>query len=206
MGRSQAQFLTDFSRLHAHVLPHEEHPRGARRQPREAGFQRPQELRLVERAIGVLPRLGMLVPVPALVEEPVEVGGAALLVALVQRPPAALPPDRVDDLVLQDPGDPGAQVRAPFEAALRRERGEQRLLPRPPPRPDCEAARRRSAAGRRALLLPRPGSRQPRAPSIGRQVGELGDAVGAREDTLGSLQALGITRRRRGHDWLLGLF
>jgi hypothetical protein len=43
---------------------------------------------------------------------------------------AALAPDGVDDLVLEDPGEPGAQVRAPLETSFAGERRNQRLLHR----------------------------------------------------------------------------
>ena len=38
--------------------------------------------------------------------------------------------DRVDDLVLEDAGEPGAKLRPAGEAFFRRERGDQRFLDR----------------------------------------------------------------------------
>ena len=43
---------------------------------------------------------------------------------------AGEPPDGVDDLVLQDSGEPGAQVRARGERSLAGERGEESFLDR----------------------------------------------------------------------------
>src|SRR5688572_26372904 len=58
-------------------------------------------------------------------EERFELGRIALDGRLAPRAP-----DRVDDLVLEDPGEPGAQVRAPGEGRLARERGDERVLDR----------------------------------------------------------------------------
>ena len=130
MGRSNGELLTDFVSLQAGVLAEHEDLRRPRRQPGKAGFQRLQELLLVQRTVGVFPGLGVLAPVLALVEERVEVGGRRLGVLARERALAARAADRIDALVLEDPGDPGPQVGAALKACLRRERGEQRFLHR----------------------------------------------------------------------------
>jgi hypothetical protein len=63
----------------------------------------------------------------ALVEERVDLRGR---VVFGERHFARRAPHGIDALVLEDPGDPGAQIGAAFEAFLRRERREQRLLHR----------------------------------------------------------------------------
>jgi len=61
------------------------------------------------------------------VEERIEVLERAFA---FQRLLAARLSDRVDDLVLEDAGEPGAKLRATGEALLRRERGDERFLDR----------------------------------------------------------------------------
>jgi len=62
--------------------------------------------------------------VAARVEQGVELVGVDRLLEPVLRGTS----NRIDDLVLQYPGEPGTQVRAPGVAALGRERGEERFL------------------------------------------------------------------------------
>src|SRR4051794_17305443 len=124
------ELLADLVGLEARVLAQHEDLRGARREPGEAGFEHLQELLLLQRPVGILPGLRMLAPVLALVEERVEVGGGRLGIFAGQRAFAARAAHRVDALVLQDAGEPGAQVRAALEARLGFERREQRLLHR----------------------------------------------------------------------------
>ena len=123
MGRSNGEFFTDFVRLGAEVLAHQEHLPGARRQRGEALLQRLEERLLLERLLG--PGLRRLAPVAGAIEELVQVIRRQLGLG---RPLAAGAAQRVDDLVLEDPGEPGAQVRAPGEALFRGERREERFL------------------------------------------------------------------------------
>ena len=127
MRRGKAEFLTDLRRVEAEVLAHEEYPRGARRQPLEAGLEGREELLFVELALGIRPWRGVRAPMAALVEERVE-RRLVRLIAEGHLAPAAA--QGIDDLVLEDPGEPGAQVRAPLEARSARERSEQCFLDR----------------------------------------------------------------------------
>jgi hypothetical protein len=52
MGRSEAELLTDFRRLDAEVLPHQEHLSRARGELAQAFFKRGQELLVLERLLG----------------------------------------------------------------------------------------------------------------------------------------------------------
>jgi len=125
MGRRDAELLTDFFSLDAEMLAHEEHLCGARGQPGEAVFQHLEELLRFERLLG--PGLRRLAPVPGGVEERIQV--LERRVAL-QRLLALGTADGVDDLVLEDAGQPRAQLGAPGEALLGRERGDERFLDR----------------------------------------------------------------------------
>jgi hypothetical protein len=107
------------------VLAHEEQLGGAGGKLAEALFQHLEELLRLERLLG--PGLRRLAPVAGGVEERVEVLERRLA---FQRLLAARLADRVDDLVLEDAGEPGAQLRAPGEALLGRERGDERFLDR----------------------------------------------------------------------------
>ena len=71
------------------------------------------------------PGLRRIAPVAALVEQGVEVVGGELGLG---RALARGPADGVDDLVLEDSGDPRAQVRSTGEAFLGGERREKRFL------------------------------------------------------------------------------
>src|SRR2546423_4119419 len=124
MGGGYSELLADLVRVEAHVLAQHEDLRGARGQRREAGLERAQELLLVQRAVGIVPGPGMLAPVLALVEERVEVLRRGLGVLARERAFAAGAAHRVDALVLEDPGHPGAQVGAALEARLGRQRRE----------------------------------------------------------------------------------
>ena len=125
MGRGDAEFLTNFFRLDPEVLAHEEHACRARRQPGEAVLEDLQELLRFERLLG--PGLRRLAPVAGGVEERIEVLERAFP---FQRLLAARLSDRVDDLVLEDAGQPGAELGAAGEAFLRGERRDERFLDR----------------------------------------------------------------------------
>ena len=66
MGRGDAELLTDFFRLDAEVLAHEEHLRRAGRELAQALFQSFKELLRFERLLG--PRLRRLAPVASGIE------------------------------------------------------------------------------------------------------------------------------------------
>ena len=125
MRRGDAEFLTDFCRLDAEVLAHEEHLCCAGGQPAKALLEHLQELLALERLLG--PGLRRLAPVAGGIEQCVEVLERRVA---FQGLLAARFADRVDDLVLEDAGQPGAQLRAPGEALLGRERGDERFLDR----------------------------------------------------------------------------
>jgi hypothetical protein len=125
MGRGEAQLLTDLGRFDAQMLAHQEHLAGARGELAQALFQRGQELLVLERLLGPVPR--RLAPVAGGVEQGVQV--LERRVGL-ERLFAARLADRVDDLVLEDAGQPGADLRAAGEGLLRGERGEERFLDR----------------------------------------------------------------------------
>ena len=123
MGRGDAELLTDFCRLGTQVLAHEEHPAGARGQPAEALFQDLEELLALERLLG--PGLRRLAPVAGGIKQGVEILQPGLaLQGLLPRGAA----NGVDDLVLEDAGQPGAQLRAAGEALLRGERRDEGFL------------------------------------------------------------------------------
>jgi len=125
MGRGEAQFLTDFCRFDAEVLAHQEHLSRARGQSSEALFQRGQELLVLERLLG--PVRWALAPVARGIEEGIQILERRF--AFERRfPPRTA--NGVDDLVLQDAGQPGADLGAAGEALLRGERGQQRFLDR----------------------------------------------------------------------------
>ncbi len=104
------------------MLAHHETLRGLRRKAREAFLELHEELRLLERRLRLLPGARQLEPVPFLVEQGVE-----FLLRSCRRL-ARRAPDAVDDLVLEDAGEPGAQVRAAAEAGFAGQGGEQGLL------------------------------------------------------------------------------
>ena len=125
MGRGDTELLTDFFRVDAEVLAHEEHLCGAGGKLAEALFQHLEELLRLERLLG--PGLRRLAPVAGGVEERVEVLERRFA---FQRLLAARLADRVDDLVLEDAGQPGTELRAAGEAFLRGERRDERFLDR----------------------------------------------------------------------------
>lgn len=125
MGRREAQLLTDFCRLDAEVLAHQEHLPGARGQPAQALFQRGEELLVLERLLR--PLLRRLAPVARGIEKSLQVLERRIA---LERLLAARLSDRVDDLVLEDAGQPGADLRAAGEALLCGERGQERFLDR----------------------------------------------------------------------------
>ena len=125
MGRGDAELLTDFFRLDAEVLAHEEQLRRARRELAQAVLQHLEELLRLQRLLG--PGLRRLAPVSSGVEERVEVVERRLTLQ------GLLPlgaPDGIDDLVLEDAGQPGTELRAAGEAFLRCERRDERFLDR----------------------------------------------------------------------------
>src|SRR5688572_5411727 len=124
MGRRYGEFLTDLAGLEAKVLAHHEGLRGLLRQAREAHLQGGKEAPLLEGSVRLGPRRGHLEPVAALVEQGLE------FIPGNRRRLAAHPADRVDDLVLEDAGEPGAQAGARAESGLSRQGGEQGLLHR----------------------------------------------------------------------------
>jgi hypothetical protein len=107
------------------VLAHHERLCRARRQPAQAFFQRGEELLVLERLLG--PVLRWLAPVAGGVEQGVQVLERSLA---LERLLAARLANRIDDLVLQDAGQPGANLGAAGEALLRSERGQERFLDR----------------------------------------------------------------------------
>ncbi len=128
VGRRHAQFLTDLRGLQAEMFAHHEDPRGTLRQRAQAGLQRGEKLLLAERTLRLLPGSHRFLPVAAPVEQAVEFAVIGLGLEVGNRPLPALAADEVHDLVLQDPRQPGAQVRASGELRFAGERGEQRLL------------------------------------------------------------------------------
>ena len=128
MRRGYSQLLTDFRSLQAEVLAHHERLSRALRQPAQAFLQSGEELLLAECAFGLFPGVGRFLPVAASIEQAVEFARVAVSPRFRGRALPALAPDRVDDFVLQDAGQPGAQVRAPGEIRLADKRREQRLL------------------------------------------------------------------------------
>lgn len=125
MGRGDAELLTDFFRLDAEVLAHQEHLRRAGRELAEALLQHLEELLALQRLLG--PGLRRLAPVSGGVEERIELVERCLA---LQRLLALGAPDGIDDLVLEDAGQPGAELRAAGEAFLRGERRDERFLDR----------------------------------------------------------------------------
>src|SRR4030095_6177514 len=106
------QFLTDLVSFQSEMLSHHEGLRGLVRKTLEAFLKSGEEPLLVERRLGGRPSRRHLDPVAALVEQGVE------LVRAGGRRLAARTADRVDDLVLEDAGQPGAQAGALAEAGL----------------------------------------------------------------------------------------
>ena len=125
MGRGDAELLTDFFRVDAEVLAHQEHLRRARRELAQALFQRLEELLRFERLLG--PGLRRLAPVAGAVEQRIQVLERRL--ALQRLLPLGAP-DGIDDLVLEDAGQPGAELGAAGEAFLRGKRRDERFLDR----------------------------------------------------------------------------
>src|SRR5258706_5547706 len=125
MGRREAELLTDFCRLDAQVLAHQEHLPGARGQPAQAFLERGEELLVLERLLGPLPR--RLAPVARGIEQRLDILERRLA---LERLLAAGLADRVDDLVLEDAGQPGADLGAAGEALFRAERREEPFLGR----------------------------------------------------------------------------
>ena len=125
MRRREAQFLTDFRRFDAEVLAHQEHLPGARGEPAQAFFQRGEELLVLERLLGPLVR--RLAPVAGRVEEGIQILERRFA---FQRFFPFGTANGVDDLVLEDAGQPGADLGAAGEALLRGERGQERFLDR----------------------------------------------------------------------------
>ena len=123
MGRRNGEFFTDVAGLEAQVLAHQEHLAGARRQCREALLQRLEERLLLERLLG--PGLRRLAPVAARVEQGIEIVRRELD---LRWPFPGGTAQGVDDLVLEDAGDPGTQVRATGEALLRGEGRDEGFL------------------------------------------------------------------------------
>ena len=110
------------------MLAHHEDLRGALRQHPQAAFERGKKLLLPERAFRLLPGVGRFLPVAAAVEQGVELARVAFGFQVRNWPFPALTPDRVYDLVLEDAGEPGAQVGAADEIGFPRQRGEQGIL------------------------------------------------------------------------------
>src|SRR5262249_48541613 len=102
MRRRDAEVLTDLVSLEPPVLAPHERARGLLGQSFQAHFQRDKELLLLERAVGVVPGRRKSRPVTVRIEQLLE-----RLVRLDRGLAAALA-DRVDDLVLEDAGQPGA--------------------------------------------------------------------------------------------------
>ena len=125
MGRRDAQLLTDFCRFDAEMLAHQEHLPGARGQSSEALFQRFQELLVLERLLGPVRR--RLAPVAGGIEECVQVFQARFALQRLFAPGTA---NGIDDLVLEDAGQPGANLGAAGEGFLGGERGQERFLDR----------------------------------------------------------------------------
>jgi len=69
--RGEAEFLTDFCRLDAEMLAHQEYLSGARGQIAQALLERGEELLVLERLLG--PVLRRLAPVAARVEQRIQV-------------------------------------------------------------------------------------------------------------------------------------
>ena len=125
MGRRETQLLTDFLRVDAEVLAHQENLSGARGQLAQAFFQRVQELLVLERLLG--PRLRRLAPVAGGIEEGIQVLERRFALQRLLAPGAA---NGIDDLVLEDAGQPGADLGAAGEALLCGERGQEGFLDR----------------------------------------------------------------------------
>jgi hypothetical protein len=142
------------------VLAHHENARRALGQRAQAGFQRGEELLLPQRALGRLPFLRRLAPVAAPVEQFLEVVRIAARLEIRGGPLPVLPADRVDDLVLEDSREPGAQVGAAAETGFAGERREQGLL-------DGVLGRRRIAQLQRGV-----------AQQVGAQGLDLGTEIG----------------------------
>src|SRR4029079_3625182 len=102
MGRGEAELLTDFRRFDAEVLAHQEHLPGARGELAQAFFERGEELLVLERLLGPVGR--RLALVAARVKELSKILERRFALKWLSPPRTA---DRVDDLVLQDAGQPG---------------------------------------------------------------------------------------------------
>jgi len=112
------------------VLAHHEDLGGARGQVAQAGFQGGEELLLLQRSFRLLPGIGRFLPVAALVEQRVELRLVAASLKVRGRAIAALAPDGVDDLVLEDAGEPGTQVGTPGKTGFGGECRQQGVLDR----------------------------------------------------------------------------
>src|SRR5258706_14872311 len=103
MGRREAELLTDFCRLDAQVLAHQEHLPGARGQPAQAFLERGEELLVLERLLG--PLLRRLAPVARGIEQRLDILERRLALGRLL---TAVLPGRCDELVLGDAVKPGA--------------------------------------------------------------------------------------------------
>jgi len=126
--RRDAEFLTDFAGLQAEVLPHHECLGGPGGQPLQALLERSEELLALERGVRFRPAAGSLGPVAVLLELVAEVLDFRIVVERAGRELAARAADRIDDLVLENAGEPRAHVRLTAEAAFGGECGSERLL------------------------------------------------------------------------------
>ena len=132
VGRRDRQLLTDFLGRHFHHFAHHEHARGARRQSLRAQFEG-----FAEASCSPAPRRGCPSRPGNCCQWPSAWNSASTASASRARRPSpasgcsrAAAPQMVDDLVLEDAGEPGLQRRLAGEAGAAFERGEQRFLHR----------------------------------------------------------------------------
>ncbi len=127
--RRDRQFLTDFVGLELHHFPHHERTGRVGRQLLEAKLHHAHELLPRERILGVSPLRRRRFPGPIVLEQRIEFVEVGLLVEHRHEHRLALPlTDCIDDLVLQDPGEPRSHARALRKALARAERRDDRLL------------------------------------------------------------------------------
>ncbi len=126
MGRRNVEFLTDLLGVQPEMLAQHEDPRSLLRQAGETLFEHFEELLLLQRTVRFVPGRRAVLPVAVCAEQGVE--SRVVLELGTRRRLARGAPDAVDDFVLEDTREPGAQIRATGEVRLAGERREQRFL------------------------------------------------------------------------------
>src|SRR5256886_12334691 len=128
VGRRDRKLLTNLVRLDPHHLAHHEDPRRVLGKAFQAALERLEEPALGKRRFGIAPfgrHAGVVAIFPVQI---IEILQGRLLVRQIEGPLAARAADEVDDLVLEDPHQPGAHGGLSGKILCAPDRRYQRLL------------------------------------------------------------------------------